>query len=211
LTVYAPGTLERDPQKQNMALQQHAGQLQTANTSIAANTAAIAANTTAIAALNSATHVDSIDGKNGAFTTSHGVTTSTNDIQADFAIAAEMQTGTSTTKVVNPARVNDHDGAAKTWVMFTGRGTNGTCTLNASYNVASVTRTALGLYTIAFTTSFSSASYVCIGASNGTTTDGNVEFITQAAGSIVAVFNNKTGTALFDPVNGAYIVGYGRQ
>lgn len=34
--VYAPGTLEKDPQKQNMALQQHAGQLETANSSISA-------------------------------------------------------------------------------------------------------------------------------------------------------------------------------
>jgi len=39
--VYAPGTQERDPQKQNMALQQHAGQLETANTNIATNTANI--------------------------------------------------------------------------------------------------------------------------------------------------------------------------
>jgi hypothetical protein len=47
--VYAPGTLEKDPQKQNMALQQHAGQLETANTNITTNTTNIATNTTNIA------------------------------------------------------------------------------------------------------------------------------------------------------------------
>jgi len=44
VTVYAPGTQERDQTKQNMALQQHAQQ-------IATNTSAIATNTSAISAL----------------------------------------------------------------------------------------------------------------------------------------------------------------
>lgn len=51
MTVYAPGTLETDPQKQNIALQEHARQIDLANTSIATNTASIATNTTNISAL----------------------------------------------------------------------------------------------------------------------------------------------------------------
>src|SRR4051812_26130781 len=69
--VYAPGTLESAPKKKNMALQQHAAKIKTANTNIAANTAAIAA-------LNSATHVDSIAGNTGAFTLGAGLTNSGN-------------------------------------------------------------------------------------------------------------------------------------
>jgi hypothetical protein len=40
--VYAPGTLETDPKKQNMALQQQASAIKTATTDIATNTADIA-------------------------------------------------------------------------------------------------------------------------------------------------------------------------
>jgi hypothetical protein len=43
MVVYAPGTLEKDPQKQNMALQEHARQIDVSTASIAANTANIAA------------------------------------------------------------------------------------------------------------------------------------------------------------------------
>jgi hypothetical protein len=42
MAVYAPGTQEKDHQKQNMALQLHAGLIDTANTNIATNTADIA-------------------------------------------------------------------------------------------------------------------------------------------------------------------------
>lgn len=48
--VYAPGTLETDPKKQNMALQQQASSIKTNTTNIATNTANIATNTTNIAA-----------------------------------------------------------------------------------------------------------------------------------------------------------------
>lgn len=51
MTVYAPGSQERDPQKQNMALQEHARQIDLANTATTTNTASIAANTASITAL----------------------------------------------------------------------------------------------------------------------------------------------------------------
>jgi hypothetical protein len=49
--VYAPGTLETDPKKQNMALQQQASAISTATTDIATNTAAIATHTTNISTI----------------------------------------------------------------------------------------------------------------------------------------------------------------
>jgi hypothetical protein len=52
--VYAPGTLETDPKKQNMSLQQNAAANTTNAANIATNTANIATNTADIAAINSA-------------------------------------------------------------------------------------------------------------------------------------------------------------
>lgn len=47
--VYSPGTLETDPKKQNMALQQQASAIKTTNANVATNTANIATNTANIA------------------------------------------------------------------------------------------------------------------------------------------------------------------
>jgi hypothetical protein len=47
--VYAPGTLEKDPKKQNIALQRHAAGIATNTTDIATNTADIATHTADIA------------------------------------------------------------------------------------------------------------------------------------------------------------------
>lgn len=46
-------------------------------------------------------------------------------------------------------------------VSFQGRSSNGACTINYQSNVASVTRTGQGFYTIAYTTALSSANYYC--------------------------------------------------
>jgi hypothetical protein len=51
MVVYAPGTQEKDHQKQNMALQEHARQIDVSTASIATNTTNIATNTTNITAL----------------------------------------------------------------------------------------------------------------------------------------------------------------
>lgn len=54
MVIYAPGTEETDPKKQNMALQQIAGAASTLQTSVAANTANIATNTANIATISAA-------------------------------------------------------------------------------------------------------------------------------------------------------------
>lgn len=63
MTVYAPGTEETDPKKQNMSLQQNAAANTTNATNIATNTANIATNTT-----NIATNTASINAINAAWT-----------------------------------------------------------------------------------------------------------------------------------------------
>lgn len=126
------------------------------------------------------------------------------------AAKSDQQTGTSVTLAVTPSQAQSHDSAAKAWVNFTGSGSNGAQTINASYNVTSVTRTASGQYTIAFTTAFASASYVGIGTNNGITTDGFVEMGTLLAGSAAVLFI-KPALVTFDPAQGAYLVFFGRQ
>jgi hypothetical protein len=136
--------------------------------------------------------------------------TSSGTVTVTAASKAQQQTGTSATVAVTPSQQQSHDSAAKAWVMFTGSTTNGAQTINASYNVTSVTRTSTGTYTVAFTTAFASSSYACSNTFNDTTTNAMAQFTTQAAGSIVAQYVTPT-PSLTDPTNGAYVICFGRQ
>lgn len=123
------------------------------------------------------------------------------------ATKAEMEAFSSALRWVTPAIQHNHPGHPKAWVNFTTRGTNGACTINASYNVDSVTRSASGIYLVVFTTDFSSVNYAvsaiskaAIGSNLLTTYDnpaaGQCEIIQQSAsagtatntGDITAVF-----------------------
>ena len=73
------------------------------------------------------------------------VTTLTNTTLSD---------GTNSTSTTNPIR-----GSAKAWVNFSGVTT---VTINSSYNVSSVTRTATGQYTINMTTAMSDVNYAFV-------------------------------------------------
>lgn len=61
-----------------------------------------------------------------------------------------LSDGTNSTSATNCIQ-----GSAKAWVTFAGA----TGTVSAQYNVSSVTRTGVGLYTVNFTTSFSDTKY----------------------------------------------------
>jgi hypothetical protein len=54
--------------------------------------------------------------------------------------------------------------ACRAWVSFQGRSTNGDCVLDGTGNVATVTRTALGQYSLTFTTAMPDANYAVIGS-----------------------------------------------
>jgi len=120
---------------------------------------------------------------------------------------AEMEAFSSALRWVTPAIQHNHPGHPKAWVNFTTRGTNGACTINASYGVTSVSRTASGIYQVTFTTAKSSANYAvqaiskaAIGSNLLTTYDNpgttTCEIIQQSAsagtatntGDITAVF-----------------------
>ena len=72
-----------------------------------------------------------------------------------LAVASDINTGSSTTKVTTPAAVAGSSGHAKAWVQFVGS----TATINKAFNVASVTRTGTGSYTITFTNALADGNY----------------------------------------------------
>ena len=82
------------------------------------------------------------------------------------ATQAQQETGTSTAVNVTPGRQHFHQSAAKAWVSFVPRGTNGAATLSASYNISGVSRTAAGVYAISFTTAQSATTFACLGTAN---------------------------------------------
>jgi hypothetical protein len=100
-----------------------------------------------------------------------------------------LSDGTNSTSATNCIQ-----GSAKAWVNFTGSSGS----VNASYNVSSVTRSSTGLYVVNFTNAFTDANYgVTFGVCGGTSSFGtNAAFV----GSVIAVSqygapNNKTTTA----------------
>jgi len=63
-----------------------------------------------------------------------------------------------------------HNGpsVATGWVNFDGRGTNGACTVNSSFNVSGVARTGTGTYAITWSVALSGGNYVISGTTTGT-------------------------------------------
>jgi hypothetical protein len=97
------------------------------------------------------------------------------------------------------ATQNGMTGIAKAWVNFNGVGS---ATIRTSFNVSSVTRTALGQYTINFTTAMPNANYVqaITAGTSGLFMRTYVNFAgapTTTAFSIL--FNNTDDTAQEDP------------
>lgn len=72
---------------------------------------------------------------------------------------AEMETATSITTGVTPGRQQYHPSSAKVWGSFNG---SGTPAILAGYNFSSITDGGAGVWTVNFTTAFSSANYAVI-------------------------------------------------
>jgi hypothetical protein len=65
---------------------------------------------------------------------------------------------------------NAYSGIANSWVRFNG---NGGVTINASFNVSSVTRSGAGIYAITFTTAMTDANYAIVGTGSFPGTSNN--------------------------------------
>jgi hypothetical protein len=110
------------------------------------------------------------------------------------ATQAQMETATSNTVVATPGRVQYHPGVAKAWAKFSVAGV-----VAAGHNVASVTDTGTGNWTVNYTTACSSADYVALITPLGTSSmRGNVPFVaSQATGSVtINVVDNGAGAAI---------------
>lgn len=93
----------------------------------------------------------------GSFTLAQLNTAISDGDVAVVATQADQETATSTTTYVSPGRQQFHPSAAKAWAYITYSGS--TPTLQASYNVTSITDTGTGDCLITIATDFSSANW----------------------------------------------------
>lgn len=136
---------------------------------------------------------------------SGGPITSTGTVTVTAAAKTDQQTPTSNVLAVTPLHQQDHPSAAKMWAFISPTGG-----VQASYNLASASKSSTGNFTFTFSTAFSSANYSC-----QTTTVGN------GAGFLSNVFSKSTvsiGVETFnlsgssaDPTAGLDVVCYGGQ
>lgn len=127
---------------------------------------------------------------------------------AVVATQANMESASATNLVVSPGRQQFHPSAAKAWADWTPIAGTGSATINASYNVTSISDDGTGLFTVTIATDFSSAHYA-ISHSQLTPGQTYVTFSTsQAAGTLsINVGTLATGTAV-DPTQ-AFFTAFG--
>lgn len=90
---------------------------------------------------------------------------------------AEMEAASSTSVAVTPGRTQNHPGVAKAVAVFDASGT----LLGGSYGVTSVVNDSATLYTITFSTAFSTAEYGTIGMVQRSTGGGVMTIIPSSA------------------------------
>ena len=118
------------------------------------------------------------------------------------ALQADMETGTSTSKIVTPEMLNFHKATCKAWCYVTVSGS--THTKATDHNVTSITDNGVGDITVNLTTAFSSADYVAICKSHQRTdTPNHLEgtgVMTKAVGTCrINIAGTSTPMALTDP------------
>lgn len=136
---------------------------------------------------------------------SGGPITTTGTVTVTAASKSDQQTGSSSTVAVTPSQAQSHDSAAKAWCRVTQSA--GTYTVQASYNVTSVTKNSTGNLTVNFTTAFATANFAAIvGTETGVLPATN----TYATGSVVVVL--RLATAPGTPIDANFdITCFGRQ
>ena len=122
---------------------------------------------------------------------------------ATVASQSDMESATSTTAIVTPARVQNHPGVAKAWGVVDSTGG-----LVVGYNISSITDGAAGITTFNFTTAFSSGNFCVI----TTPTSGSRLFGTASARTTtsVTVWSSNDAGASTDPTT-FHMVAYGDQ
>lgn len=105
-------------------------------------------------------NINSLNGHTGAYTTSGLIQDTGSQLFVSAASASDQETATSTTAAVTPSVQQRHPASAKAWAFITVGG--GVSTLIAGYNVAGLSRVALGQTQIGFAVPFSSSSYAVL-------------------------------------------------
>lgn len=134
----------------------------------------------------------------------------------ELAIQSEMETATDVVRAVVPGRQQFHPSAAKFWAFITWSGA--TPSLITSYNMTSITDTALGRVTLTIATDFSSGSWAPMATpETAGTGDGNGRWCcygTPAAGSVEIQIRHTAAsggtTDLVDPAS-VSAMGFGDQ
>jgi hypothetical protein len=127
------------------------------------------------------------------------------------ATQAQQETASATNVLVTPGRQQFHPSAAKAWVRFDTAGT-----INASYNVSSVTDTGAGDFTANWTVSFSSTNYFTSGSAIDQSAESAANtFIfkthTQNTGSTRIFTQNASAGVRVDPSVGVCVAAFGDQ
>lgn len=127
-------------------------------------------NTTTIATVDTTSFSYSRFGTGGTVTSvatsglaSGGPITTTGTVTVTAASKADQQTASSNVVAVTPAVQQYHPSATQSWFNYN----QSTTTVNASYNVSSITNNSTGDFTVNFTVAFASANY----GISGTATD----------------------------------------
>ena len=116
--------------------------------------------------------------------------TSAGDVNKHIVVNSDADGVAIGTGGINQARI------AKAWVNFTG---SGTPSINASYNVSSITATDTGRYTVNFSTTITDANYCFAGSAgnNGATTNGrdvSLDCTRTTSGVAIRVSYNDSST-----------------
>jgi hypothetical protein len=125
------------------------------------------------------------------------------------AAKSDQRAGSSNALGVTPLHQQDHDSAAKAWVFFNAAGT-----IQAGYNVSSVTRASAGIYTVNFSpVAFASINYSCTATAQTSSGGLVIATINGAAGttSSIGVNDFTTAGASADPTIGTHVHCFGRQ
>jgi hypothetical protein len=141
--------------------------------------------------------------------TAAGLVTGGGNLSADrtftvtAAVQADEEAGTSNAVAVTPGVQQFHPSAAKCWARVTVSG--GTPTLQASYNITSITDTGVGDLTITIATDFSGADWVALATVNT-----NMVTVTAIAAGSVEIKAFNFVPAFADPGT-YYFAGFGDQ
>jgi hypothetical protein len=130
-----------------------------------------------------------------------GTITSTGTITVTAAVKADQETATSTAVAVVPAVQQSHPSAAKVWAQIVYSA--GTPSAITSYNVSSITDTAVGQATVNFTTSFSSTNYCAAAEKTATPALSPALATNKATGSVRVEQRDDAGT--FADIDGSLI------